>query len=753
MVFSVEFSSSNGNGERNTLVTPLDRVTARERIAALRQQRNPNSSSNLEGGPDDDTLIGTDNRDRIVGNGGNDFIDGLGENDILNGDTGIGFSAVGGNDTILGGAGDDNISGEGGDDSLVGADGEDFIDGGGGNDSIDAGGNDDIVRAGDGNDTIDGGSGNNQLFGEAGDDEILSEEGDDVLNGGDGNDTIIAAGGDDVVLGGDGNDSIEGGEGNNQLLGQNGNDTITAGAGDDLLNGGNGDDSLIGGEGNDELIGGSNTKDPATGDFIGGDFLSGEGGDDLLTGGFGNDSLDGGEGNDQIVESSGDNTILAGGGNDTVSGGRGEDSILGEGGEDLIVASGGGDFIFGDRDRFGALDGVDNIIAGSGNDTVAAGGGSDSVRGGLGDDLVDGGDGFLDAAGNFSNAFRDLDPSVGPGLSGGDDEVFGNEGNDTVSGGFGDDTLDGGGTLPAEVDLLFGGQLLYQRSADTGEVTLNNVISQSEIGLGLTDDADTFILGTEAGFKYAGGQGDSGIADRADIFDFQPGVDSIQVTDPNVVVADDSSGDTILALNLDGVNIEIIARLLGVTGFSADDLISSQLGTEEDDLLTGGSGKDTLDGDAGNDLLTGQGGADSLLGGDGTDTLDGGGVSIGEVDALSGGAESDLFVLGDADGFRYVSGEQGPPFIPINATTFLSGIDDRAEILDFENGIDKIQVAGQVFALPLNSADLGLEGGPSQFIVTPLVGDIGTGQPVTLLEVIGQVVGITDTLADGTFVT
>ena len=763
MAVSISFSERDGNNQVFNTQTDIQRPNAQERIRGLREGRNiedTNGSSDgvastnddlggnfptvaavqgqplngtedddfLEGESGNDTLNGLGGDDLLVGNAGDDLVDGSGGNDILRGDSGVGFSSVGSNDTLLGGPGNDNLTGSAGDDLLNGGQGEDFIDGGDGNDEIIAGINDDIVRAGAGNDTIDGGTGNNQLFGEAGDDEIVSAAGNDVLNGGDGSDSLLADGGDDLVLGGDGNDTIVGGQGNNQLLGNNGDDVITALDGEDLLNGGSGDDILSGGGGDDELIGGTNSRDPVTGEFIGGDLLNGEGGDDLLTGGFGNDSLAGGGGNDLIAGSFGENIILAGGGNDTVTGGVDEDTIFGESDDDLILGSGGNDEIYGDRDLLSAPDGSDNIIAGSGNDSIAAGGGADSVRGGLGNDIVDGGDG----SGNF---FRDLepgleggfDPTLGP-FSGGDDEVFGSEGDDTVIGGFGSDTVDGGGTLAGEFDVLYGGQLTYSVSNviddETGEeipvIESQGITSESLLGLAPVED--TFVLGTETGFKYAGGTGELGIADRAVIFDFQPGVDRIQVTLPSVVTFDNG----FLAIDPGDGNVEIIAQLVGITEFNPGDLIGNQLGTEGDDSLTGGAGADTLDGAEGNDALAGLGGDDTLIGGVGSDFLNGRGVEVGEVDLLIGGESSsaandgvpDLYVLGNANASFYTGGDEG-------GVGF--GFGDRAIIQGFDPGVDRIRMSaatGIQTILPFGSNSLIVA--PTNEIIAEVVGVAAT---------------------------
>ena len=63
-------------------------------------------------------------------------------------------------------------------------------------------------------------------------------------------------------------------------------------------------------------------------------------------------------------------------------------------------------------------------------------------------------------------------------------------------------------------------------------------------------------------------------------------------------------------------------------------------GTDGDDILTGGPGKDDLKGGDGNDVLSGNGGNDKLKGGDGNDTLSGGAGK----DKLKGGDGDDTFV-------------------------------------------------------------------------------------------------------------
>ena len=108
-----------------------------------------------------------------------------------------------------------------------------------------------------------------------------------------------------------------------------------------------------------------------------------------------------------------------------------------------------------------------------------------------------------------------------------------------------------------------------------------------------------------------------------------------------------------------------------VEGGNSDDLVR---GDRQDDVVRGGNDADSLFGGKNNDRLFGDGGNDALFGDRDNDILTGG---LGE-DILTGGEGSDVFVL-EKD----------------------AGLD---EIVDFENGIDLIQLPdGLIFD------DIGLE--------------------------------------------
>ncbi len=98
----------------------------------------------------------------------------------------------------------------------------------------------------------------------------------------------------------------------------------------------------------------------------------------------------------------------------------------------------------------------------------------------------------------------------------------------------------------------------------------------------------------------------------------------------------------------------------------------------EADSLIGNDGDNILDGGAGSDSLNGIAGADTLIGVNATGATPG----AGERDRLRGGADADVFVLGDANGVFYLdeAGSYGRRGI--------------AMILDFESGVDKIQLSG-----------------------------------------------------------
>lgn len=183
---------------------------------------------------------------------------------------------------------------------------------------------------------------------------------------------------------------------------------------------------------------------------------------------------------DFLVADTSENSVLNGrGGDDRLFGRFGDDRISGGAGDDLIDGGFGDDTLFGNG-------GDDQIFGKFGNDTLNGGGGNDSLFGGLGDDSLNGGSG--------------------------QDQLNGDVGSDTLIGGRASDILVGGSNAgsgnPLEIDQLIGGAITA-----TGDVIFDGV-------------SDTFVLGDDSGSFYARG----GFDDYAIIFDFEPGIDNIQLS-------------------------------------------------------------------------------------------------------------------------------------------------------------------------------------------------------------------------------
>lgn len=169
-----------------------------------------------------------------------------------------------------------------------------------------------------------------------------------------------------------------------------------------------------------------------------------------------------------------------------------------------------------------------------------------------------------------------------------------------------------------------------------------------------------------------------------------------------------------------GVEVSLIQGR-GHAGQATGDVliqIEGLIGSQFDDRLSGGRGRNALDGQGGNDLLSGGGGRDTLVGGAGDDTLMGG---FG-ADQLNGGAGDDR--LSGGVGADLLSGGMG-------ADTFVfaapSGHD---RITDFDIGVDQIQLA----------ADLVGAGGLAGLEVSESLGNtvltLAGGATITLIDVV-----------------
>jgi beta propeller repeat protein len=142
-----------------------------------------------------------------------------------------------------------------------------------------------------------------------------------------------------------------------------------------------------------------------------------------------------------------------------------------------------------------------------------------------------------------------------------------------------------------------------------------------------------------------------------------------------------------------------------VTGNKDDDRVS---GNENNDSVYGGFGNDWLFGNSGNDLVVGGYDDDRVEGNRGDDTLIGIAPlailfpGMGELDALKGNEDRDVFVLGDTMNAYYQDGSAAS-----------AGLNDYAAIVDFNPTEDVIQLYGkadnyQLAAAPDRATDTGI---------------------------------------------
>ncbi|ELS01443.1 putative calcium-binding protein [Xenococcus sp. PCC 7305] len=320
---------------------------------------------------------------------------------------------------------------------------------------------------------------------------------------------------------------------------------------------------------------------------------------------------------------------------DTLRGGIKDDSLYGQGNDDKLIGNDGHDLLKGDE----------------GNDILLGSDGHDTLYGGAGDDILYG--------------------------QGGDDSLLGNDGNDTLNGGTGDD-------------------ILYGKDDD------DRLIGASGNDMLMGGDGHDFLLGNDGNDTLNGGIGD-------DILYGKDDNDSLIGANGNDTLRGNAGDDSLYG---QGDN----DRLIGDKG---RDLL---MGGNGDDILLGGNGDDTLYGEAGADVLFGQNNNDSLIGGDGNDTLYGEAgadilsgqndddrlIGADDNDSLYGGAGDDI-LLGQNGNDQLVGNDGNDSFyggFGLNSLTGGSGSDrfvimsattgDRDTIEDFEDGIDRIVLSGDL---------------------------------------------------------
>lgn len=544
------------------------------------------------------------------------------------------------------------INGTPANDTLSGTDGNDIIYGYAGNDTINSGLGQDIVDGGAGTDVlvVDYSSldyisgyissdGSGYYFGNSSSGfsqvsfssierlNLTGSASTDYLNGTGLDDTLNGANGDDFISGGDGNDLINGDAGNDSLDGYGGNDTINGGAGNDRINGGDGSDRLNGGDGDDVISSGFGGADTIDG---------GAGADALLDADFSNatrgltfndsgrtysrlrlvngavatniEFLDGittGSGNDTIhYTRQRDNNIFTGAGNDIINAGLGNDYVDGGAGEDTLIidysalnsinsfpsygipgsgyyygygANGSSSINFRNIERLNITGTANNDVfgGGSGNDVLNGGAGNDVITGGGGADTIDGGageDGLADA--DFSTATTDLNFSDATLIT--TDLTFAN------------------GTVATSIEFLDG------MTTGSGNDTISYTRQRkNHINTGAGNDTINAGLGDDT---IDGGEGEDTLIIDYSSLDFMGGF-SYSYSGPGTGYY---SG---YGVNGSGtINFRNIEHL-DVTG------------TANNNVMGGGSGRDTLRGGAGDDVISSGGGADIIDGGAGIDGL------------------------------------------------------------------------------------------------------------------------------------
>ena len=562
--------------------------------------------------------------------------------------------------------GADSLDGGGEDDNLIGGSGNDILfSGGAGDDLIQPGpGTDTNISGGSGSDIISyldgrlsgvfvhigvfptiGGDGETftsieEVIGTDFPDTLVATDAGfrAVLSGFDGDDTLAGGTQRDFLFGGDGVDTVGGNEGNDVLRGEDGNDLMSGGDGDDYLIGGLGADSLAGGNGSDtasyaernsavnaSLVGSTQDGDTYTSiaNLEGGggdDKLRGDGGANILTGGYGMDTLVGGAGADTLL---GFFTSGSEGAPDTASYEERATPVV----TGLVGVHQDGD----------TYDDIQNLIGGGGNDSLSGDGGANTLVGLNGADVLIGGAGADNLRGGAANGDPDASIDLASyseraviviaslngvkpdgdvytdinGLEGGsgNDTLTGNSlvnelrglaGNDVLIGGAGADTLDGG-TGSMDVASYEDGPGVDANLA-TGDNFHNDVYSSIE-GLRGGGGPD-FLWGDGGPNMLDGGDGNDELIGGlgADTFVGGAGVNTVSYQDGR-------SAGISLWLGLsnvpDGDTYADISRFVG-TNF-ADDLRAGVgsvelIAADGDDLVkTRGSGLDNVDCGGGND--------------------------------------------------------------------------------------------------------------------------------------------------------
>lgn len=237
--------------------------------------------------------------------------------------------------------------------------------------------------------------------------------------------------------------------------------------------------------------------------------------------------------------------------------------------------------------------------------------------------------------------------------------------------------------LGTELDEAEFQALTYMSPETDGIYTAEFSVSDGELNTPLTVSLEV-TAGVDGNFSGSLG---------ADMIDGAAGNDTIAADAGNDTVYG-GSGDDLIRGNEDddllfgNAGADVMAGNDGndtMAGGTGEDRIYGGAGDDDlngdqdNDLVEGGTGSDVIRGGTGNDLLRGENGNDTLAGNSGDDALEGGAgadvlIGGGGTDLMTGGAGADVFVFSSV------------------AHSFHGGARDT--IVDFETGIDKIDLTG-----------------------------------------------------------
>jgi Ca2+-binding RTX toxin-like protein len=207
------------------------------------------------------------------------------------------------------------------------------------------------------------------------------------------------------------------------------------------------------------------------------------------------------------------------------------------------------------------------------------------------------------------------------------------------------------------------------------------------------------INGTAASDSLIGTQG-------ADVISAGAGNDTVSSLGGNDQISGDRGNDTLFG----GAGRDTLDGGAGLDALFGQAGIDTLNGNNGSDSLNGGAGGDSLNGDAGDDTLSGQAGFDTLNGGIGGDNLNGdvGNDSViggAGNDSLSGGNDNDILIgvdpfnaelgFGAGEVDTLTGGEQSDRFVLAQDNEVLYddlGNSDFALITDFNLSQDVIQI-------------------------------------------------------------